>query len=74
VGEVVTESARRGALAESLRRPGPFHIGVLLPNVAEYLFWLGGSALAGAVVVGINPTRRGAALDATSGRSTASCS
>jgi fatty-acyl-CoA synthase len=66
-GEVVTESARRGALAESLRRPGPFHIGVLLPNVAEYLFWLGGSALAGAVVVGINPTRRGAALDADIG-------
>ena len=28
----------------------------------EYLFWLGGTALAGAVAVGINPTRRGADL------------
>ena len=38
------------------------HIGVLLGNVPEYLFWLGAAALAGAVVVGINPTRRGEAL------------
>jgi fatty-acyl-CoA synthase len=57
--EVVAESAARGALARALRRPGPFHIGVLLDNVPEYLFWLGGAALAGATVVGINPTRRG---------------
>ena len=28
----------------------------------EYLFWMGGAALAGAVVVGINPTRRGEEL------------
>ncbi len=28
----------------------------------EYLFWLGAAAMAGAVVVGINPTRRGEAL------------
>src|SRR5699024_3849734 len=40
----------------------PFHIGVLLDNVAEYVFWLGGAALAGATVVGINPTRGGAEL------------
>ena len=60
--EVVAESARRAALARTLRRPGPFHIGVLLDNVPDYLFWLGAGALAGAVVVGINPTRRGAEL------------
>ncbi|HTZ09815.1 MAG TPA: AMP-binding protein [Acidimicrobiales bacterium] len=59
---VVAESARRAALAAALRRPGPFHVGVLLDNVPEYLFWLGGAALAGATVVGINPTRRGAEL------------
>ena len=41
---------------------GSLHIGVLLGNVPEYLFWLGAAALAGAVVVGINPTRRGEAL------------
>jgi len=46
----------------TLRRPGPFHIGVLLDNVPDYLFWLGGAALSGATVVGINPTRRGAEL------------
>lgn len=40
----------------------PRHIGVLLGNVPEYLFWLGAAALSGAVVVGINPTRRGDAL------------
>ena len=59
------ESRARAAIALAHRPadPGtPFHIGVLLPNVPEYLFWLGGGALAGAVVVGINPTRRGAEL------------
>jgi fatty-acyl-CoA synthase len=62
--EAVAAAAARGALARSLRRPGPFHIGVLLPNVPEYVFWLCGAALAGAAVVGINPTRRGEALAA----------
>ncbi|WP_345964279.1 AMP-binding protein [Streptomyces sp. BRB040] len=60
--EVVAESAARAALAAELRIDGPFHIGVLLDNVPEYVFWLGGAALAGAAVVGINPTRRGAEL------------
>ncbi|HXQ44111.1 MAG TPA: AMP-binding protein [Acidimicrobiales bacterium] len=60
--QVVSESERRGALAARLRRPGPFHIGVLLDNLPDYLFWLGGAALAGATVVGINPTRRGEEL------------
>jgi fatty-acyl-CoA synthase len=56
-GEVVDESARRAELALRLRRPGPFHIGVCLENVPEYLFWVGAAALAGAAVVGINTTR-----------------
>ncbi|MEE2031490.1 AMP-binding protein [Rhodococcus chondri] len=62
--ETVRESAARGALATSLRQDGPFHIGVLLENVPEFLFWLGGAALNGATIVGINPTRRGAELEA----------
>ncbi|MFD4406014.1 AMP-binding protein [Nocardia sp. NPDC058499] len=62
--ETVRESAARGALATALRVDGPFHIGVLLENTPEYLFWLGGAALSGAVIVGINPTRRGAELEA----------
>ena len=45
------------------RRPGPFHVGVLLENVPEYLFMTGAASLAGATVVGINPTRRGAGLE-----------
>jgi fatty-acyl-CoA synthase len=63
--EIVAESRTRAERAIALRPAdpaAPFHIGVLLPNVPEYLFWLGGAALAGAVVVGINPTRRGADL------------
>ncbi|CAN5313281.1 AMP-binding protein [soil metagenome] len=65
---VVAESAARSALATSLRRSffpnEPFHIGVLLANVEDFIFWLGGAALAGATIVGINPTRGAADLAA----------
>ena len=61
---LVDEAGRRAALATDRRRSGPFHIGVLLENVPEFLFWISGAALAGAAVVGINPTRRGAELAA----------
>jgi fatty-acyl-CoA synthase len=60
--QVVTECEARAALLSASKRDGPFHVGVLLDNVPEYLFLLGGAALAGATVVGINPTRRGAEL------------
>lgn len=60
--EVVTESRARAARAQRLRIDGPWHVGVLLPNVPEYLFWIGGAALAGATIVGVNPTRRGPEL------------
>ncbi len=62
--QAVAEGATRGALALSLKGEGPLHIGVLLPNGPEYLFWLNGAALAGAAIVGVNPTRRGEALAA----------
>jgi fatty-acyl-CoA synthase len=62
--EAVAEGAARGALARSLLGAALPHIGVLLPNGPEYLFWLNGAALAGAAIVGINPTRRGEALAA----------
>ena len=58
----VQECADRAALLRSLRRPGPFHVGVLLDNVPEFSFLLGGAALAGAVLVGLNTGRRGGAL------------
>jgi fatty-acyl-CoA synthase len=60
--EHVQECADRAALLAALRRPGPFHVGVLLDNVPEYSFLLGAAALAGAVVVGLNTSRRGEAL------------
>jgi fatty-acyl-CoA synthase len=62
--QVVELSAGWAAWMAGVRRDGPFHIGVLLENVPEYLYILGGAALAGATVVGINPTRRGAELAA----------
>lgn len=62
--EVVVESAARGAQAQQLRQDGPFHIGVLLDNVPDFLFWLGGAALVGATIVGINPTRGPAEMEA----------
>ncbi len=60
--DYVTACAERAALLAELRRPGPFHVGVLLDNVPEFAMWLGAAAVVGAVVVGINPTRRGAEL------------
>lgn len=62
--EVIAESAARGALAQAMRIDGPLHIGVLLDNVPDFVFWLGGAALAGATIVGINPTRGAAEMAA----------
>ena len=55
-------SATRAALALDLRRSGPFHIGFLMENIPELTFWLGAGAVAGATMVGINPTRQGSEL------------
>ena len=61
--EVVTEARRRAALWDSIRDPdAPPHLGVLLDNTAEYLFWLGAAAISRSVIVGINATYRGAEL------------
>src|SRR5947209_18824396 len=60
--EYAAACAARAALLAELRRPGPLHVGVLLDNVPEFPMWLGAAAVSGTVVVGINPTRRGAEL------------
>ncbi len=57
--QVVAAQAERAAVLASLRQPGPFHVALLMDNVPEFVFWLGGAALAGAVMVGGNPTHRG---------------
>ncbi|MDP4705231.1 MAG: AMP-binding protein, partial [Ilumatobacteraceae bacterium] len=62
--EVVSESAIRASILNDLLADGrPPHVGILLENTPEYLFWIGGAALVGACVVGINPTRRGSELE-----------
>lgn len=62
-GEYLDESRRFANLFLAGRVPGrAFHIGVLLDNTPDYLFAMGGAALAGATIVGLNHTRRGDAL------------
>jgi fatty-acyl-CoA synthase len=61
--QLLQEAARRAALFDELhddRRPP--HVGVLLENVPDYLFWLAAAAVSGTVVVGINATYRGEQL------------
>ncbi len=61
--QVVEEGLRRATVFAQYHEPGsPPHVGVLLDNVPEYLFWLVGAALGGAVVVGVNSTYRGEQL------------
>lgn len=62
--EVVRESAVRAAVCASWPQPASrqLHVGLLLENVPDFPFWIGGAALSGSVVVGINPTRRGEEL------------
>lgn len=64
--EVVDASGVRAGWMDALtprargrRRP---HVGVLMANDPEYVFLLGAAALSDAVLVGLNPTRRGAEL------------
>jgi fatty-acyl-CoA synthase len=59
----IEECGRRASLWQLMRDPAaPPHIGVLLDNVPDYLFWLGAGALVGATIVGINSTYRGSEL------------
>ncbi len=61
--QLLAEARRRAALLSSRLDPGrPPHVGVLLDNVPEYLFWLAGAAISGAAVVGVNSTYRGEQL------------
>lgn len=58
--EFLAESRRFADLLADRRPPaGPFHVAVFLENTPDYLFLLGGAALVGAAVVGLNHTRQG---------------
>jgi fatty-acyl-CoA synthase len=56
--EYVDECRRWANLFLARRPDGPFHVAVCLDNTPDYLFALGGAALAGATLVGLNHTRR----------------
>lgn len=61
---VVRESTRRASyLLDHLDPNAKPHVGVLLENTPEYLYWIGAAALTGSCIVGINPTRRGSELE-----------
>jgi len=60
--QVVQEAADRAAALEA-RVPRPegrqVHVGVLLENTPDHVFWIAAASLAGAVVVGANSSRSG---------------
>jgi fatty-acyl-CoA synthase len=61
--ETLRAASRYGHLFLARRDPDrPFHVGLLLENRAEFVLAELGAGLCGAVVVGLNPTRRGAHL------------
>ena len=62
--EYVRACAQRAAYLDATLRPDlPPHVGLLLDNVPDFPMWLGAAAVADDVIVGINPTRRGAELE-----------
>jgi fatty-acyl-CoA synthase len=58
--------SRQWAHCLERRRPAdpatPFHVGVLLDNVPDYVALLAAAGITGAALVGLNPTRRGEQL------------
>lgn len=61
--EHVAASRRRAAVLDQILDAGrPRHFGVLMDNVPEFSLLAGAAALSGAVLVGLNTTRRGEAL------------
>lgn len=63
--EHLRRSAQRARAIAELLTPGrPPHVGVLMSNVAEFSYAIAAAALGQFVVVGLNTTRRGAALAA----------
>lgn len=61
----VAQAGRRAGAVHALLDPGrPPHIGVLMDNTPEMACQLAAAGLGGHVVVGLNTTRRGAALAA----------
>ena len=62
--QVIDQARSRATWLRSHQLNGPPHLGVLLPNSVDYVLWIFAAAYARWAVVGINPTRQGAALGA----------
>lgn len=60
--EFTRACAQRAAFLLANHGENPFHVGVLMDNIPEFPMWLGATAVAGAVAVGLNSTRKGADL------------
>lgn len=60
--ELYAACATRAGFLQGNRRDGSFHVGILMDNVPEHLFWIGACALSGATYVALNSTRKGADL------------
>ncbi|MFT4082540.1 MAG: AMP-binding protein [Nocardioides sp.] len=63
--QIVQAGADRMAVAAELvpaPEGRPLHIGILLDNVPDFVFWIAGAAMSGAAVVGINSSRAAAEL------------
>lgn len=61
-GEAYGAACRYANLFLARRADGPFHVGILMDNLPQFVFAELGCALAGATLVGLNPTRTGSAL------------
>ncbi|WP_374999460.1 AMP-binding protein [Aeromicrobium sp. CTD01-1L150] len=70
---VADASARAAAVTRLLDPRKPPHVGLLLDNTPEMLLGLAAAALGGHVAVGVNSTRRGAALVADLHRADVQC-
>jgi fatty-acyl-CoA synthase len=58
--ETLRSVCARAAFLEDQLAGAPYpHVGLLLENTPEYVWWLEAAVLAGATAVGVNPTRRG---------------
>jgi fatty-acyl-CoA synthase len=60
--QVQVSAEYAAALRDLIGAGSPPHVGLLVDNLPEFSFLLGGAALSGVVLAGLNPTRRGAAL------------
>ncbi len=60
--DVYREAAARASALLDLDLGDPRHVGVLLENTPEAIFWLYGALLTGATIVGLNSTRSASEL------------